>query len=151
MRKYGTEICLLIGILLITLSTIVVGEENSGVESSGYPEVEISASAGVISLVESWGTEVWIFTPENDPIKSLIGLEKKDVACSGLEHKARYLDFLDAARIERHSDGVLLLGGTPIFKETKPPRVYISWSSHASHLSGGARVVFVEESQEGEP
>jgi len=111
--------------------------------------VKVKAKKKVLALIKTWDEKIWFFTSKENPIKSLNGLKKDEIACWGAEHIERVFDFLDAVGIKYEDKAMRVIGtGNPIFSGMKnPPRLFITWSDYAQHLKGGIKVIFIEEQE----
>jgi len=117
--------------------------------------VKIEASKGLLAVVEKWDTNIWFFTSRNEPLRSLDGLTKDQIACWGGELCDRILQFREALGIptDQHNQGVYVIGvGVHSkFEELKPyglnepVRLFVTWSQFASDLDGAVRVEFIEK------
>lgn len=107
--------------------------------------VYVKTNKKVLQLIQTWNEKIWFFTSKTNPIKSLAGLNKGDIAGYGAEHMSRFFDFLDAAGIKYEQRSMNILGtGYPIFSGMEnPPRLFITWSAYAKDLKGGVRVKFI--------
>ena len=108
--------------------------------------VQVPASDAVIAVVGTFNSEIWFFTSAKNPITTLDGLKKDDVACWGAEQIANVFSFLDAAGVKYEDKGMQIIGtGNPIYNGMEnPPKLFITWSNYAANLVGAARVIFVK-------
>ena len=115
--------------------------------SSPKGPVNVKANKEVVELVKSWDDTIWFFTSKRNPVKSLKGLTRKDIAFWGAEHLDRATKFFETAKIEPESKSVRFIGtGNQIFSGMKDaPRLFITWSNFKDHLEGAVRVILIAE------
>ncbi|MBU1712100.1 MAG: hypothetical protein KKD47_03250 [Proteobacteria bacterium] len=123
-----------------------VSEEQEDTKQATIETIKVKVSSKVLKAINSWNQKVWFFTSKSNPIKSLVGLKKDEVACWGVEHSERLFEFFNAAGIKYEDKSFHIIGtGNHIFDGMdNPPRLFITWSNYALDLKGAVRVIFVE-------
>ena len=134
------RIILLVSVLIFLLVLVVCafGEEK------GSSVVRIEVDKKVLDLINSWDKKICFFTAKDNPLRSLEGLKKEDIAAWGMELFKNVEDLYKVLGIE--GGGVKIIGtGNPIFSGMKnPPRLFITWSDLEPDLKGSVRVEFKE-------
>jgi hypothetical protein len=118
-----------------------------GPEKGTSPAIQIEVDSKLLEVVKSWDKTIWLFTSKDSPLKSLDGLQKKDIAMWGAELFKQVEAFYKALGIkDEGTEGLRVIGtGNRIFSGMKdPPRLFITWSGHESELPGAIRIELKE-------
>ena len=117
--------------------------------------VRIKAGEQVLAVIGEWDPELWFFTSRKQPLRTLEGLTRDEIACWGGELFQNVLDFREAIGIPTDNKNlgvhVVGLGQKKKIEELipygldKPVRLFITWSSLAPRLEGVVKVEFVAD------
>jgi hypothetical protein len=107
--------------------------------------IKIEASTSLIDLIKTWDSNIWFFTPEDKPIRSLNELNREDIACWGMEHFQRMQELFKVLGIK--GEGVKVKGDGAYNEATIKPKLYVTWAKFAQNLKGAQRVEFIEKRQ----
>ena len=132
MYQKNTISWLFFGFILF-LTTVTYAEEPH--------TVKVEASKEFLELIKTWDEKIWFFTPQDNPIRSLKGLARNDIACWGTEHFERMKALFNVLGIE--GEGVRVLGDGS-YNDGDKPVLYITWSNNAPNLQGASRVEFID-------
>ena len=111
--------------------------------------IKIEASPSFLELIRGWDSNIWFFTPEDKPIRSLNELNREDIACWGMEHFQRMQELFKVLGIK--GEGVKVKGDGTYNEATIKPKLYVTWAKFAQNLKGAQRVEFIEKKQRVDP
>jgi len=135
----GKRIILLGSVFIFLLVVCACGKEK------GSSVVRIEVDKKVLDLINSWDKKICFFTSKDNPLRSLEGLKKEDIAAWGVELFKNVEDLYKVLGIE--GGGVKFFGNiNEIFSGMKnPPRLFITcWADFEPDLKGSVRVEFKE-------
>jgi hypothetical protein len=134
----GKRIILLLPVFIFLLVACACGKEK------GSSVVRIEVDKKVLDLINSWDKKICFFTSKDNPLRSLEGLKKEDIAAWGVELFKNVEDLYKVLGIE--GGGVKFFGNiNEIFSGMKNPlRLFITWAGFEPDLKGSVRVEFKE-------
>jgi hypothetical protein len=107
--------------------------------------IRIEVSPSVLEVIRTWDRNIWFFTPEDKPIRSLTELTREDIACWGAEHFSRMQSLFKALGLK--GEGVKILGDGAYNDSKNKPLLYVTWAKFAPDLQGVLQVEFVGSGQ----
>ena len=134
----GKRIILLLPVFIFLLVACACGKEK------GSSVVRIEVDKKVLDLINSWDKKICFFTSKDNPLRSLEGLKKEDIAAWGVELFKNVEDLCKVLGIE--GGGVKFFGNINEISSgmKSPPRLFITWAGFEPDLKGSVRVEFKE-------
>ncbi|NQT40918.1 MAG: hypothetical protein HQ581_25725 [Planctomycetes bacterium] len=107
----------------------------------------IEANEEVLSLVEGWDNDIWIVTSQDDPLQTLEGLTREDLAAWVPGYFMREIESFHKA-IGIKEKGVRMVGVGPDTKlKDLNVRLFIASSGYAAKMKDAVKVQFVEKTE----
>jgi len=112
----------------------------------GRKRVDVKANAEVRTLVKSWGSKIAFYTPKDNPLKTIEGLNQAEVACWGPELSGQIRAFYVAAGAKGANGNAVRV--IPLrrfsFSGENAPRLFLTYTNNEPKLKNAVKVDFPE-------